>query len=122
MCYPGGGGSGHIASGPSDALPRLGGGPNLYIFTQGKIHFTVGLLVLTQDMRLRRACWREKKRGSTEHGVPPLQAPFQVLRGSTLLPRLAHSLGTLVQFVPREGRAPASVRVVRLERDGRRVR
>ena len=60
--------------------------------------------------------------GSTEHGVPPLQASFEVLRCGTLLARLAHSLGTLVQFVPRVRRAPASVRVVRLERDGRRVR
>ena len=59
---------------------------------------------------------------SLEHGVPPLQAPFEVLRGSTLLACLAHRLGTLVQFVPREGRAPASVWIVRLERDGRRVR
>ncbi len=38
-----------------------------YIFTQGKIHFIVGLLVLTQDMRLRRACWSQKKRHTGRH-------------------------------------------------------
>ncbi len=67
-------------------------------------------------------CTLVKLSPSLEYGVPPLQASFEVLRGSTLLPCLAHSLGTLVQFVTREGRAPASVRVVRLERDGRRGR